>query len=231
MADQFLATYQGADFSVLVNKAAQAYKVKAPVSSSVAQVPSSNAKAPSSNAASTAKATEESAPWRAWRSLPPPEPPVAPKTRPVAKQPAVAVAKAPDPRSAAVPPIASPPLFAGSTVAPTAAFSEAPAAQATLPTAAQSGAPNVFYPAKRAMEEKDEEINYLKRRLRNTQRSGRNKVYYAMLNKYGADVARQYWVEPPESSSSSSASVPKQVAAKVPVPKPKETATGFREAL
>jgi hypothetical protein len=112
-----------------------------------------------------------------------------------------------------------------------AAFSEAPAAQAMLPKAAQSKAPNVFYPAKRALEEKEEEIDYLKKRLHNSQRSGRNKVYYAMLNKYGADIARTYWVEPPEPSSSSSASVPKKAAAKVPEPKPKSTATGFREAL
>jgi hypothetical protein len=94
-----------------------------------------------------------------------------------------------------------------------------------------------FFPAKRLLEEKEAELDYYKRRLHNSQRSGRNKVYYAMLNKYGAEVAKQYWVPPPESSSSSQDRVPKQAAGKVPepskapVPKPKVSAAGLIETI
>ena len=196
-------------------------------------------------AASTAKAASvdqplaQEYPWRAWRSRCPPEPAgapkhpgpgAAPKPMPVTAQPAIAEAKAS--WGAAAAPIASPPLFTGS-VLPKAAPSKEPPAQPKFPQTAPSQAPNAFFPAKRLLEEKEAEIAYYKRRLHNTQRSGRNKVYYAMLNKYGAQVAAEYWVPPPEPSSSSQDRAPQQAAAKVPEPQPKAkaTATGFLETL
>ena len=243
MADDFLATYQGADFQVLVNARAKALQKSVP--SSPATLPSSNEQpltASTQLAASTWKAgavaqpRAEENPWRAWRSSRPPEPAgaptasgavAAPKPMPVAIQPAVA--EATTPWRAAAPPMAPPPLFAGSsTVRPKAVPSSA---QASLPKTAPPLAPEVFFPAKRLLEEKEAEVEYLKKRLHNSQRSGRNKVYYAMLNKYGRDVAAEYWVPPPEPASSSQDRVPKQAAAKVPEPKPKESRTGFRETL
>ena len=69
-------------------------------------------------------------------------------------------------------------------------------------------------PKKRSAEEPVEtDLQYFKRRLHNSQRSGRNRLYYQVLNMYGSDAAAKYWVEPPQGKGGSSSS-----AAKPPPP-------------
>ena len=70
---------------------------------------------------------------------------------------------------------------------------------AALPKSVAKGPP----PKKRSPEGEDE-VTYLKRRLHNTQRSGRNRLYYQVLNLHGAAAAAKYWVEPAEKAKSSS---------------------------
>jgi hypothetical protein len=79
-----------------------------------------------------------------------------------------------------------------------------PAAKAAVAAAKSPEAP--YQPIKEKIEEKDAEIAYLKRRLHNSQRGGRNKVYYKILATHGKEAADKFWKPPPAAGSSSSSS-------------------------
>jgi hypothetical protein len=242
MADQFLETYRGADFSVLVNQAAQA--ISSAFTASLQQRHGDFVAA----AKAGPSAAMQPGPWRANRSARPPEPALPPK----AKSAAAASLSGGNVGAPSVPPLARPVSWSGvGSGVPSAltcasgaavAISSMPksiAAERHVTAAPPKAAPKAdaapaeetYVPLKRKMEEDAQEFANLKRRLRNSQRSGRNKVYYAMLNKYGPTVAAQYWVPPPEPSSSSKAppkAVPKKAA---PPATASVTKSGFVQSL
>ena len=211
MADSFLEVYATTDFSVLVQAEV----------ASITQKSESAKKLAAGFAAKAAAAPQEEsspAPWH--RRGPPPKasdvplhhrgPPSFGPSAPVlpaASHPpapvlhAGAASRQPAP---VLPDTSKPPapaLHAGA-----ASMQPAPALPATsrttpaaLPKSVAKGPP----PKKRSPEGEDE-VTYLKRRLHNTQRSGRNRLYYQVLNLHGAAAAAKYWVEPAEKAKSSS---------------------------
>jgi hypothetical protein len=55
-------------------------------------------------------------------------------------------------------------------------------------------------PARRPRDpnEPESEFDYFKRRLHNTQRAGRNRLYYEVLNRAGPTEAAKYWAPKPD---------------------------------
>ena len=67
------------------------------------------------------------------------------------------------------------------------ALAPPPAAVAAAPAVAKSN-------VRRREPEAESEVAYLRRRLHNSQRAGRNRLYYQMLNLHGPEVAAPYWL-------------------------------------
>jgi hypothetical protein len=123
--------------------------------------------------------------------------------------------KALQPPTTAVPaaaPAAAPPASVTKAVATPAPTGKAPAlkaAGAVAPaTAGMSDAVGKATGTKRQLPStpKEGEVDYLRRRLHNSQRAGRNRTYYDVLNRLGPAEAAKYWV--PRSSSSTENSNP-----------------------
>ena len=234
MADSFLETYANNEFSVLVQaevasisqKAAAAKQEAARFAAKAAGAPPPKGSAPPwrrappepANPPSLAKAKQPSAvslpvqhavqadAMQALHALQGTARPIAPMAAAAPKPPAAATPAASKPPAAARP-AASKPL----TPALPAQVLSAPKLPATVvvtspsvPTEAAALPKNIHQgpPKKRPAEE--DEVSYLRRRLHNTQRSGRNRLYYQVLNLHGPAAAAKYWVPPVEKAKGSS---------------------------
>lgn len=186
--DSFLSTYQSADFEVLVAAEVLHRKAAAKFQQRSAPYPAASPK------------SEQAPPWRQPQAMPAP---------PGQSMPAPAVASSPV-RPMAPSAAAFSPAVSSSPVSPTAgqvatekaapavpiplAASRAAASSSPMAsgTAASSGGSE---PSSKPKPET--EVEYLRRRLHNTQRAGRNRLYYQMLNLHGPVVAAKYWVDAP----------------------------------
>lgn len=225
MADSFLEVYSTTDFSVLV---------QAEVASITQKSESAKKLAASFAAKAAAASQEKSSlpPWH--RRGPPPEASAVPvHHRGPPPEPAKAKAEQPQNAGQAIAlqalqamqnahtPIASmPPTSFGPSAPVLPAASKPPAPVLHAGAASRQPAPVMPAtskttpaalpksvakgPPKKRGPEPEDEVTYLKRRLHNTQRSGRNRLYYQVLNLHGAAAAAKYWVEPAEKAKSSS---------------------------
>ena len=210
MTDNFLSTFQRADFTIMMNKAAQEISKSAPVLDP--RLPRSWPKA----AAAVSNVPEPSSipPWHAARAAArgswskPADAPAAVSfpAMPVSLGPVEgATFKAGLKRPATAEPNPTLPVAAPSFSQPAACPAKAapkPAAKAAVAAAESPEAP--YQPIKVQLEEKEAEIAYLKRRLHNSQQEGRNKAYYRVLATQGPQAAAAFWNPAPAASSSSS---------------------------
>lgn len=233
MADDFLRTFQGADFSIMMSQAAQDIR---------------NANRPHDPRRAEAKPAFPAAP-KPEGHLQPAEPSALPPWhlfRDAKRGTFAAPAAAATPFEAGAAP-AAPPVKAK---APPAVQAVAPAAQVQAmappaapvqgkaPPAAPAGPPpkasnaaEVFFPTRRKLEESEEEIKYLKRRLHNSQRGGRNETYYSVLQTLGPEAARQFWQPPAASGTSSSSSSQAKSSSAPNKARPATTPSGLIERL
>lgn len=211
MTDSFLSTFQGADFTIMMNQAAQEISKSAPVldprlprswptaAAAVSNVPEPSSIPPwhAARAARGSWSKPADAPDGAAVSFP---------AMPVSFGPVEgATFKAGLKRSATAEPKPTLPVAAPNFSQPAACPVKAapkPAAKAAVAAAESPEAP--YQPIKVQLEEKEAEIAYLKRRLHNSQRGGRNKAYYRVLATQGPQAAAAFWNPAPAASSSSS---------------------------
>jgi hypothetical protein len=212
MTDQFLKTFQGADFTIMMNQAAQDISKSVPILD-----PRRHPSWPKAAAAvSNVPEPSDIPPWHVARaeargSWSKPADESGKAVSFPAKPPSLghvegATIKAGVKRPATTEPNPTLPV-AASGCQPAACPAKAapkPAAKAAVAAAKSPEAP--YQPIKEKLEEKDAEIAYLKRRLHNSQRGGRNKVYYKILATHGQQAADKFWNPPPAAGSSSSSS-------------------------
>lgn len=212
MADEFLETYAAHDFTVLVQAEVASISQKRVAAEKAAEKFASAAQVVPKLAAGVP------APWRRTEagSKPPPLPVGNPVQRdqPKASQlpsPVPAAASSVPPSEEAMQALRSLQAIAENMAKPIAPAPAAPASSAAtappkgMPAAAPTGI--AMPPQKRLPDPAGEdEMTYLRRRLHNSQRAGRNRLYYQVLNLHGPAAAAKYWQGPEGASSSSQGS-------------------------
>ena len=209
MADSFLDTFQGADFTIMMNQAAQELSKSAPVLDPRLPRAWPNA------AAAVSKVPEPSGspPWRALRgSRSKPADALGAAVSFPAKPASLghvdgATSKAASKGPATAAPNPKLPVAAPDLTQPAACPAKARPVRAAKAVVDPAKSPEAYVPIKRQLEEKDNEIAYLRTRLHNSQRGGRNKIYHQILHRDGPKAAAAYWNPPvavnPSSSSGS----------------------------
>lgn len=182
MADEFLRTYQSSDFEVLV----QAEVLHRDAAGKFGKAPQ--------------QSVQRSGPYPQR----PPEPAGIPPWRSAptagAMDALLNLQRLPAPAAAHVVPMASSAAAPPAKAAQTAPAAEVAKKAAPVAAPAMMAAPPVAPPSASQPKERrtgETEMEYLRRRLHNSQRAGRNRVYYHMLNLHGAQYAAKYWVDAP----------------------------------
>ena len=198
MADRFLQTYESSDFEVLVDAEVLHLQALAKSTFAPGKAPQQKQREQRSSPYSQRPSEPVSPPpWRAGPKQPSYHPP------PAVSKPAVELSAPMVPQAASTSAASSSASWTSAPVAGSVAKKSAPVAAPAMmavppvpvapPSASQPKQGGSEPPKQKA----ESEVDYLRRRLHNTQRGGRNRVYYHMLNLVGPKEAAKYWVEAP----------------------------------